>query len=191
MQECVAHWEQEGLAVSHDQMAAHVRLTMPFQSFIDPLDETFQAPGGMPERIGAWCGKTGQVVPRTHGEIATCIFESLAMIYCETLQALESMLGYRIPVIHLVGGGANNQLLCQFAANAMNRTVVAGPAEATAIGNILQQAIATGSVKDFAEARSIVARSFPVRTYEPFDADEWAVAHQRYLRVVGRCVRAG
>jgi len=128
-----------------------------------------------------FCKDTNQRCPNTRGDyIRTCL-ESLALTYRKTLAALEDMLGRRIEVIHIVGGGSQNELLNQMTADACNRPVVAGPIEATAIGNILVQAMATGDVKSLADARRIVRDSFPVKRYEPSTADRaaWDGGYER------------
>jgi rhamnulokinase len=114
-----------------------------------------------------------------------CCLDSLALTYRRTLDGLEDVLGKKISTIHVVGGGCRNELLNQATADACNRPVIAGPIEATAAGNILVQAMATGAVKSLAEARQIVARSFEVKRYEPKSKAEWDDAYARYQKVLG------
>jgi len=121
----------------------------------------------MPERIVDYCRERGQTVPEQPGGMTRLILESLAATYCKVLENLEILIGRRIQRIHIVGGGSRNKPLNQLAANAMRRTVIAGPAEATAVGNILVQGIGAGIVSGVSEAREIVRRSFPLETYLP------------------------
>jgi rhamnulokinase len=166
VQEC----RREFAAVGHQydyaelaQMARDARC----DSVIDPDDPPFLAPGEMPQKIKAYCARTGQEVPSTPGEFVRVCLLSLAQAYRRTLDRLEEILGRRIEMIHVVGGGSQNALLNQMTADACGRVVLAGPVEATAAGNILVQAIAAGRVGSLAEARQIVARSFAVQRFEP------------------------
>ena len=146
-------------------------------------DERFGKPGNMPEKIAAFCRETGQPVPTTPGEFTRCILESLALLYRRTLEQLEAITGQPVTTLHIVGGGSQNLLLNQFSANATGRTVIAGPAEATATGNILIQAIALGQLKDLTELRQVVRNSFAVQTYTPQDASLWAQAYARFQKL--------
>jgi len=130
--------------------------------------------------MAEFCRLTAQPIPATKGQFVRCAFESLALKYRKTLEALESAVGHRLDPLHIVGGGTKNKLLNQFAANAIGRTVVAGPVEATAIGNILVQAVALGELSSLAEARAVVRASFDVAIYEPQDADRWSEAYARW-----------
>ena len=134
----------------------------------------------MPARIAEYCRETSQPVPETVGAIARCILESLSLLYRESLGELEQLTGKSINRLHIVGGGTRNELLNQCAASATGRRVITGPVEATAAGNILIQAIAAGAVPSLAEARAIVARSFPQNTYEPQEPSLWEAAYQRF-----------
>jgi rhamnulokinase len=160
----------------------------PLLSVIEPNYEPFLSHGNMPQRIIDFCKDTGQKVPETKGAILRCALESLALKYRWVLEKLEEMLGKRIDVIHIIGGGCQNKLLCQFAADATQRQVLAGPVEATAIGNIMLQALARGYVKSIAEARELIRRSFEVTTYDPVFASGWDEAYGRYLQVMEKTV---
>jgi len=138
----------------------------------------------MPTRIAEFCKRTGQSPPQTEGAFARCALESLALKYRWTIERLERILGTTIRTIHVVGGGTRNRLLCQFTADACGRPVHAGPIEATAIGNILLQAMARGKVGSLADARAIVARSFPVEIYEPQATNAWNEAAARFAALV-------
>ena len=121
----------------------------------------------MPEKIVAYCRETGQTPPVTEGEFVRCILESLALLYRQTLEQIEDVTGQSIQTLHIIGGGSQNTLLNQLTANATGRTVVAGPVEATAAGNVLIQAIALGHLKDLDELRAVMRSSFELQTYRP------------------------
>ena len=157
----------------------------PLRSFVNPDAADFAAPGDMPEAIRAFCRKTGQPVPETKGAVLRCALESLAMKFRQVLAMCEELVGGRLETIHIVGGGTKNRQLCQMAADACGRRVVAGPVEATAIGNAMMQAVAAGDVSSIAEAREIIRRSFPVEEYEPRNTAAWDEAYPRFLEVVG------
>ena len=134
--------------------------------------------------LAAYCTRTGQRALHDEGAVVRCCLESLALKYRWTIERLESILGTTIKTIHLVGGGTKNTLLCQFTADACGRPVHAGPVEATAIGNILMQAIGRKKLGSIADLRSVVARSFPVTIYEPRDTTAWSDAVGRFQSLV-------
>jgi rhamnulokinase len=138
----------------------------------------------MPSRIAALCVKNGQQAPRDEGAFVRCALESLALKYRWTIERLEAILGTTIRTVHVVGGGTRNALLCQFTADACGRPVHAGPVEATAIGNVLLQAMGRGRIGSLADARALVARSFPVTVYEPRDTAAWNEAASRFATLV-------
>jgi rhamnulokinase len=138
----------------------------PFAALINPDDPRFVGPGEMPQKIDAYCRETGQTPPRSPGETVRCVLESLALLYRRTFRQLEQLTGTRIPRLHIVGGGSRNELLNQFTANSLGIRVFAGPVEATALGNILVQAITCGDLKSLSAARELVAKSFAVTCYE-------------------------
>jgi rhamnulokinase len=142
----------------------------------------------MPAALGEFCSKTGQPVPSEPGAVVRCALESLAMRYRWVLDRLEELSGKRLDTIHVVGGGSQNTLLCQLTADACNRPVVAGPVEATAIGNVLVQALGLGLIGSLADARAIVRRSFEVRTYQPEAASRWHEPYDRWRRLLGEQV---
>lgn len=186
IQECLAEWNRASRAIDYSTMDSLIRRTKPFAAFLDPESAAFLAPGAMPERIKGYCAETSQPIPDSEGEIARCVIESLAMTYRKTLDNLERVIRREVSVVHIVGGGARNRTLCQMAADAMGRKVIAGPVEATSIGNLLQQAIASGKLADLDEARSVVRRSFALESYEPIHAKEWDVAYARYREATAR-----
>lgn len=185
VQECRRTWAQAGVEMSYDQMTQLAENTKPFTALIDPDDEVFLPPGDMPSRIVDYCKHAGQTPPSDPGEILRCALESLALKYRWVLQKLEVVRGRTIEVIHIVGGGAQNRLLCQFTADATGTPVIAGPIEATAIGNIVVQAIASGLVESISEAREVVRRSFSVIIYEPQNSVGWDEAYERFLEITG------
>ena len=185
VQECRRTWAQAGNEMSYDQMAQFAENAKPFTALIDPDDDAFLPPGDMPARIADYCKHTGQIPPSDVGAILRCALESLALKYRWVLEKLEAIRGRAIDVIHIVGGGAQNQILCQFTANATGTPVIAGPIEATAIGNIVVQAIACGLIGSISEAREIIHRSFDVTTYEPQDLRDWEEAYERFLKITG------
>jgi sugar (pentulose or hexulose) kinase len=186
LQECLAEWTRTFRAIDYSTIDLLIGQTKPFACFLDSESAVFLAPGGMPERIQDYCAATSQPIPSSVGEIARCVIESLAMTYRKTLDDLERVTFRGVPIVHIVGGGANNRTLCQMAANAMGRQVIAGPVEATSIGNLLQQAIASGKLANLDEARSVVRRSFTLDNYEPAQKKEWDIAYTRYRDATAR-----
>lgn len=180
IQECRRAWAQEGAALAWGEIVRLAAAAPPFIAAIDVDARDFQAPGDMPARIRAYCSAAGQAVPGDRGSIARTVFESLALKYRCTLELLEELTGQRIGVLHIVGGGTQNRLLSQFAANAIGRPVVAGPVEATAAGNILVQMLATGAIASLAEGRAVIRRSFDTETFEPQDGARWDEAYERF-----------
>lgn len=183
-QECRRSWEKEGTPVTFDELENAAGAAEPFKCFIDPDDDIFYSPGKMPQKVVDFCRDTGQRLPESRAEIVRCIMESLALKYRYTLDGLEDILGWQIPQLNIVGGGSQNKMLSRFAANACNKTVITGPIEATAIGNLLCQLISAGELKDIYEARELVKRSFPVHEYMPCDKDLWDEAYSRFIKIL-------
>ncbi len=183
IQSCKRSWEREG-SLSWDDIVGMAEAAPAFVSFIDVSAHDFYSGEDMPGKIQRYCASTGQAVPQTKGEIARTVYESLAMSYREAFYDLEHMKGNNIDALHIVGGGAKNVLLNQFAASAVNREVIAGPYEATAIGNLMLQVKSSGEVKDFKQMREVIARSFTVERYEPRDAARWAEGYEAYKAAV-------
>jgi len=181
VQECRRAWERSGQAYSYEELTCLAEKAEPFSGLIDPDAAGFILPANMPEAIAAYCRRTGQPVPAGPGATVRCALESLALRYRWVLDRLEELLGRRLGVIHLVGGGSQNSLLCQWTADACNREVLAGPVEATAIGNVLVQAMGLGLVGSLAEAREVVRRSFEVRSFIPKNAEDWHGPYERFL----------
>ncbi len=186
VQESRRTWARAGREYSYEELTARAQVAPPFSALIDPDDATFLAPGDMPARLSAYCARTGQELPRDEGAIVRVCLEGLALKYRWAVERLERILGTTIETVHVVGGGAKNALLCQFTADACGRPVHCGPIEATAIGNILMQALGRGRLGSIAELREVVARSFPVMVYEPRDTARWAEAAGRFADLVPR-----
>jgi rhamnulokinase len=182
-QECRRIWRQGGRDFGWDELVQLAAAAPHGRSLVMPDDPRFVAPDDMPRAIADFCRETGQPVPDGPGPIIRCVLESLALRYRMVLDWLESLVGGPLPTIHIVGGGAQNRLLCQMTADACGRRVMAGPVEGTAIGNVLVQAIAARSIGSMAEARQVIRHSFPVETYEPQDSAVWQASIARFTRL--------
>ncbi len=184
IQESRRQWKREGKEYSYADLEKLALAAEPFKCFIDPDAPEFVPHGNIPERVREFCRKTGQYVPETVGEIMRCIYESLAMKYRLTFEKLRECTERDYPVIHVIGGGTKDGLLCQMTANSCDRTVKAGPIEATVMGNVAVQLMSNGSVKNIGQARKIVADSSELKTFEPKDTDKWAEAYEDFLKVI-------
>ena len=183
VQECRRGWRAEGTHYTYDELMLLASEAGPFRSLINPADARFVKPEAMPEKIVQFCRETGQPVPKTPGQVVRCILESLALSYRQTLHQLQSLTGRSLRRLHIVGGGSQNALLNQFAANAAGIPVLAGPVEATAIGNLLLQAVTLGHLESLAALRQTVRASFTIQTFEPAAADAWQAAAQRFQQL--------
>ena len=188
IQESRRQWAREGQSYSYADLEKLALAAEPFRSFIDPDAPEFVPRGDLPQRVRDYCEKTDQPVPQSVGEIMRCIYESLAMKYRLTLEKISDCTEKTYPVIHVIGGGTKDTLLCQMTANACGVPVKAGPIEATVLGNIAVQMIAGGAIRDVAEARRIVMASETVREYTPANCAEWQKAYRRYLAVTETAV---
>ncbi|UJF32384.1 rhamnulokinase [Paenibacillus hexagrammi] len=186
LQECKAEWDGQGSVYSYSRLVQEAAGAEPFRSLIDPDDFRFYSPHDMIGKIQAFCLESGQPVPQRVGEITRCVLESLALKYKQTVLQIESLTGESFQGLHMVGGGIQNELLCQLTANALARPVWAGPVEASAIGNMLVQYMSTGHCKDLQTARRLVADSFPIRLYEPQQHPEWVNAYLRFTQLQAR-----
>lgn len=184
IQESRRQWKREGEEYSYADLEKLALAAEPFRCFIDPDAPEFVPHGNIPERVREFCRRTGQHVPQTVGEVMRCIYESLAMKYRLTFEKLRECTKRDYPVIHVIGGGTKDGLLCQMTANSCDRTVKAGPIEATVMGNVAVQLMSDGSVEDIGQARKIVADSSELKTFEPKDTDKWAEAYGDFLRIV-------
>lgn len=173
MQECRRQWQREGVELSYPEMTEMAQKAEPFARHIEVDYSGFLAPGDMPERINSYLAETGQKPIDDKGQMMRVILESLALKYRVIMERLEDITGQKIDCLHIVGGGIQNELLCQFTANAIGKKVVAGPIEATASGNLLIQAKAAGQIKTLAELREIVRNSFELKEYQPQEASLW------------------
>jgi rhamnulokinase len=185
VQECRRHWVSKE-PVSYGQLAGEAEAATPFTCFIDPDDPLFLPPGDMPERIRQYLVKTGQTVPETRGGLVRCIYESLAMTYRLTVQTISRLTGKEYKALYAVGGGTQASLLMQMAADAMNMPVMAGPSEATALGNAMVQLITLKAIRDVAHGRSIVAASVSPQAYLPRNTAAWEEAFHRFQRITGK-----
>lgn len=186
LQECRRRWAEEGDEMSYEELVALAEEAPPFRTLVDPDDRRFLTPGGMPEKIKSFARESGQPLPEGAGAVVRCVLESLALKYRAVLERLEEASGRSIRVIHIVGGGSENRLLNQWTANATGRLVLAGPKEATAIGNLLVQAMADGVVGGLAAGRQLVRRSFPCLRFEPEERAAWDEAYGRFAAIIGR-----
>lgn len=180
LQECRRSWAANNNDYTYSWLMQQASAAKPLRSLIHPSDDRFMKPGGMPEKIIAYCQETQQPVPETPGQFTRCILESLALLYQQTLQEIEELTGRHLSCIHIVGGGSQSELLNQFSADATGRPVHAGPVEATAIGNILVQALALGHLTSLAEGRQLVADSFPFITHQPQQTTAWLKACEKF-----------
>ena len=184
IQESRRQWRREGKEYSFAQLEAFARECKPLQCFINPDDPSFSAPGNLPERIREYCRKTGQYVPQSVGEVVRCIYESLALKYRRTAESINEITKLGAKKIYVVGGGTKDGFLSQMTADATGMQVSAGPEEATAIGNLMMQLMASGDAKDLKHARRIVANSFDCKHYEPVsDRAAWDAAYQTFCRL--------
>ena len=183
VQECRRSFERNGTPYDYGLLAQVARDAQPFRSFVDPDAQAFLAPQDMPEAIREWCRQSNQEIPDTEGGIIRCALESLALKYRTVLGWLEELSGERVEVIHIVGGGTQNELLNQFTANATGRPVVTGPIEATALGNILVQARTAGAIGSLNEIRSVVRASSTMKRYEPQNTAAWNDAYARFSAI--------
>lgn len=165
----------------YGQLMSDAMAVTPFQSLINPDDQSFANPARMVDAIQLYCQKTGQHVPEGYGEICRCIFESLALRYRQVFTYLSEMAPFPIEVLHIIGGGSRNDLLNQFTSNSTGAVVLAGPTEGTAIGNIMLQAKAAGCISDIWQMRSVIADSVELKRYTPQDKELWDKAYERYL----------
>jgi rhamnulokinase len=185
LQSCRLHWKAHGQDLPYDALIAGAEDEQwAFRSLVDPDYPPFLNPTDMPATIAQYCRTTGQPVPEQPTAFARAILESLAFKYRAVLESLEELTGRRFDEIRMVGGGSRNRLLKQWTADATGRTVTAGPAEATALGNIGLQMIATGAVGSLSEARAVIDRSFPVERFEPVSADRWDLHYRRFQHYV-------
>jgi rhamnulokinase len=169
---------------SYPELISEADACEPFRSLINPDDDCFANPADMEKAIAEYCHATGQPVPEQRGQVVRCIFESLALRYRQVLENLRSLSPRPIETLHVIGGGSRNDLLNQFTANAIGIPVVAGPSEATAIGNVMIQAMAAGEETDVAGMRRLINSSIPLKTYHPQDTEAWDAAYIHFKNCI-------
>jgi len=183
LQQCRLRWELLGRSYSWDQLISMAEQAPGLRTLFDPDNACFVSPDDMPAEIFAFCERVGEPVPVDDAGVARAALDSLVMRYRLTLARLEEVLGHRLERIHIVGGGSQNRLLCQMTADACQRPVVAGPAEATAIGNVMLQKIGLGDLASIVEARRLIRGAAEICTFEPGPGDVWEAAEQRFLKL--------
>ncbi|MBA4385354.1 MAG: rhamnulokinase [Anaerolinea sp.] len=181
LQECKREWAEDGYHYSYDDLTKMAETAVQFSSYINPADSVFLPSGKMVDRIQSFCKRTKQWIPQTHAEIVRCILESLALEYRRVADQISTLLKHDFHLIHVIGGGSQNKLLNQLTANSTGRTVIAGPVEATAIGNILSQAISASVITNLDEGRELVSHSFENKVFEPESISLWNEAYHKYL----------
>lgn len=184
IQECRRNWREQGSDLSFAELAEEAENSPDLRCFIDPDAEEFVAPGDMPKRIQEFCRRTGQYVPQTVGEISRCIYESLALKYRYALEQLGTVTKKSFSALHILGGGSNAAILCQMTADACGIPVIAGPSEATALGNILIQLVALGHLPSLNDGRRLIANTQSVVLYEPEPSVEWKQAYAEYFKIL-------
>ena len=185
VQECRRSFQRSGRDLDYAELARLAAEAEPFRSLIDPDDGRFLNPDDMPTAIQNYCAETDQPRPQTEGQLVRCALESLALKYRTVLGQLEELTGTKVTVIHIVGGGGRNELLNRFTAGACGCPVVAGPVEATALGNVLIQARAAGQLDSLADIRRVVRSSTELTEYEPSETDRWSDVRKRFQRLIG------
>jgi rhamnulokinase len=180
VQECRRDWMAAGETWSYEELMNLAEFAEPLRSVIQPNDPRFASPGNMLLKIQEFCGETGQEIPKSIPQVVRCIFDSLALSYRQNLEIVQRLTGKTVDTLHIVGGGSRNRLLNQNAADATGITIIAGPVEATAIGNLLLQAIAQNHLNSLDSLRKIVRKSFPIETYKPVNQAVWESAYQKY-----------
>lgn len=186
IQESRRQWIREGREYSFMELEDSAKESEPFKCFIDPDAPEFTPAGNIPDRIRKYCGKTGQYIPQTVGEIMRCIYESLALKYRAAISELEACTGKKFKTLYMIGGGTKDRFLSYLTACSCGITVSSGPVEATAFGNIAVQLMTTGDIKSLESAREIVCKSERIYTYEPENKEVWDKEYQRFLSVVNQ-----
>jgi rhamnulokinase len=183
LQQVRVAWAREGRSYSYEELTKMMKEVSTQGQIIDPEDPEFVAPSDMLDTIQQYCNQSDQAAPKGPGEVSRVIIESLALCYRRNLEQLSRFLSRRFEVLHIIGGGARNELLCQFTSNAMGIPVVAGPAEATAAGNLLSQATAFGDLRDANEIRQVLRNSEELTEYVPQDFDYWQKRYEKFTEI--------
>jgi len=190
LHECRRAWALEGHDHAFAELVGLAQDAAPLRSLVDPDDPAFSEPGDMPRRVREFCAHTGQPEPENPGAVTRCVVESLALKHAHAIQLLAAATGTAPAEVHVVGGGAHNEPLCRWTADASGLPVLAGPGEATEIGNLLLQAMALGELASLDEAREVVRASFQPTVHEPQDAPVWHEARERFADIAGPLPRA-
>ena len=183
LEQCRKEWERDGKHYTYPEIVDMANAAEPFRCFINPDDALFANPKSMLRAIEEFCNRTGQTAPQSDAAIVRTIFESLALRYREVLEILESMAPFAIDVLHIIGGGSKNRLLNQYTANAIGKRVVAGPSEATAIGNVMMQAVGAGAISSLDEARAIIRASIETEEFLPQESEAWNEAYKIFKTI--------
>ncbi len=184
IQETKRDFAKSGKSYSYNELEQLAKASEPFKCFIDPDDSLLSAHGNLPDKIKEYCKVTNQQIPETVGEIVRCIYESLALKYRYALKQISKCTGRKFEILHLLGGGTKDGFLCQLTADSIDMPVVAGPVEATALGNIILQLIALGEIKNINEGRQLISKTHTLKTYNPSHTDEWDSAYGRFVSII-------
>jgi rhamnulokinase len=185
LERCRKDWQSQGKTIGYEELLAQAAAEPPLRCLIDPDDRSFVLPEHMPEAIAVYCARSGQAKRPGPGQITRTILESLALKYRQALEMLERLVGTTFQELRIVGGGSQNDLLNQFTADATGRRVLAGPVEATALGNIAMQMVGLGAVTSLSEARDVIATCFPARVFKPKNTAHWKLAYERFCALSG------
>ncbi|MDP4238319.1 MAG: rhamnulokinase family protein [Bacteroidota bacterium] len=183
LEQCLKEWKKEGITYSYEKLVHMAESVPAFQSLIDPDHSSFANPASMTTAISEYCRTTGQSIPSCHAGFVRCIFESLSLKYKSILEKLNSLAPFAIEKLHVIGGGSKNPLLNQWTANAIGIPVVAGPSEATAIGNIMIQAKAAGYVDSLQKMRQIIRESVQLDEFLPENNETWEKAYSSFQNI--------
>lgn len=184
IQESKRDFAKSGKRYSYNELEQLAKVSEPFKCFIDPDDPMLSAHGSLPDKIKEYCKVTNQQIPETVGEIVRCIYESLALKYRYALNQISKCTGRKFEILHLLGGGTKDGFLCQLTADSIDMPVVAGPVEATALGNIILQLIALGEISDVNEGRQLIAKTHKLNHFNPSHTDEWDSAYGRFVSII-------
>ncbi|MCD7872446.1 MAG: rhamnulokinase [Clostridiales bacterium] len=184
IQETRRYYSEKGVKYSYNDLETQARSAKPFKCFIDPDDNLFSSHGSLPEKIAGYCKATNQEIPETIGETVRCIYESLALKYRFSLEQISECTGKKFEALHLLGGGAKDSFLCELTSSSINMPVLAGPVEATALGNIILQLIALKEIKSIDKGREIILKSEKIKTYNPLHTEEWDSAYGRFVKII-------
>ncbi len=185
LEQCLKEWKKEGITYAYEKLVQMADTVPAFQSMLDTDHPSFANPASMTEAIVAYCEATNQNAPTSHAEFVRCIFESLSLKYNYVLGKLNGLAPFTIEKLHVIGGGSKNPLLNQWTANSLGIPVIAGPSEATAIGNIMIQAKAAGCVDSLQEMRRIIGESFQLDEFLPENSKDWEAAYQKFIELTG------